>query len=97
MDDLRRSGLRACRNPYPVPWAVAYDIEWAYCRAAAESAVGRLVRRGRLIRDGARVVRPYPGPDRECCYSVFSQVCSMDGPRYTEIRGPYPLTEYRSR
>lgn len=87
-DDLER----VCRR---LGWDF-YNSVFRYAEDGIKAAISRMLDRGQLIeaRKGY-IKRPNPGPSRECCYRVFSDVCLMDGPTYKEIGGDsWPYTEY---
>lgn len=69
-----------------------------YARSGIEAAILRMLARGQLIESKRGYFqRPNPGPSRECCYRVFSDVCLMDGPTYKEIGADsWPYSEYHT-
>lgn len=88
-------------------WGRIVDRRWAYLHrnelfryagAGAEAAITRMLDRGQLVECKKGVVRrPNPGPSRECCYRVFSDVNLMDGPTYEEIGADsWPYSEYHT-
>ena len=80
-------------------WAILHSNElFRYAKAGAEAAIARMLDRGQLLECKKGVIRrPNPGPSRECCYRVFSDVCLMDGPTYKEIGADsWPYTEYHT-
>lgn len=87
-DDLER----VCRR---MGWDF-YNSVFHYAEDGIKAAISRMLDRGQLIECKKGVVRrPNPGPSRECCYRIFSDVCLMDGPTYKEIGGDsWPYTEY---
>lgn len=91
LDDLRRKVCRRMRLDF-------YKSAFHYAEDGTKAAISRMLDRGQLIECKKGVVRrPNPGPSRECCYRVFSDVCLMDGPTYKEIGGnSWPYTEYHT-
>lgn len=86
---------------YASNWKVPYDLSESfrrYARAGIEAAIPRMLAKGQLIESKRGYFqRPNPGPSRECCYRVFSDVCLMDGPTYKEIGADsWPYTEYHT-
>lgn len=86
---------------YASNWKVSYDLFESfrrYARAGVEAAIPRMLARGQLIESRRGYFqRPNPGPSRECCYRVFSDVCLMDGPTYKEIGADsWPYSEYHT-
>lgn len=89
---LRNKGLHVARDH----WA-SYDRELCYAHRKAREAIDRLLSKGTLRREGNKVMRANPGPSRECCYRVFSEVNLMNGPTYREIcSDAWPHSDYHT-
>lgn len=88
--DLRAKQLHVSRDYWE-----SYDREQYYAHVKAREAISRMLKKGQLRMDGSSLVsRPNPGPSRECCYQIFSEIHSMEGPKYTELGRPSWGTQY---
>lgn len=86
---------------YVLPWKLSYKFHnslFDYAKAGVDAAIPRMLARGQLIESRRGYLqRPNPGPSRECCYRVFSEVNLMDGPTYKEIcADSWPYSEYHT-
>lgn len=90
-DDLERGGC------HRMGWDL-YDSAFHYLIVGTEAAISRMLAKGHLIETRKGYIkRPNPGPSRECCYRIFSEVCLMNGPTYKEIGDDsWPYTEYHT-
>lgn len=89
--NLRNKGLHVARDH----WA-SHDRELYYAHRKARDAIDRMLSKGTLRQEGNTVMRANMGPSRECCYQVFSEIHSMEGPKYTELGRPSWGTQFRT-